>query len=64
MLRDFIDGMFQGACCQFCGCGRASHDRRLRKTSEGNKIYFHCLNCSERMQTRQVVCIAEPGVYR
>ena len=64
VLREFIDGIFQGSICTFCGCTKEQHDRRVRRTSGGSKVYLHCLNCPARMGTRQVVCIAEPGVYR
>ena len=64
-VRTFVDTLFIPAgICPYCGCSRASHDRRLRQTSEGSKVYVQCLDCSTRMETRQVVCVAEPGVYR
>ena len=63
-IKEFVDGMFQDGSCPFCGCSQGQHDRRLRRTDTGNKVYIHCLNCPTKMQTRNVVCVAEPGVYR
>ena len=54
----WIDAIFVSTgLCPYCGCSRVSHNRRLRQTSQGLKIYLHCLDCAVRIETQQVVCL-------